>query len=481
MADIFQRVAENIRRRRLLTRGETVVVAVSGGVDSMVLFHVLSRLAPRQEWRLIVAHADHGWRGEESAHDREFVEQTSMRAGWPCVSTRLSIRRRKGESPEMAARRLRHGFLAGVAAQHGCRRMALGHQADDQVEQFFLRLCRGGGAQALAGLRWAGPSPVNSTVELVRPLLNVTREELLTLAEQEGWAFRIDATNASTDILRNRIRHELLPLLRRDFQPGLNQVVGQSMDLLSEAWAYLAEEAARWRQNGEGRPSFDELAMALQREILHGQLVAAGVEPSFALVEQLRSQASLPVEVAPGKRIARDDHARLHWVGPAPKLNRVLEPDHKVISLRQNQGQCGFAGVRLRWRRVAGRWDGRLPRPQAGEEVFDAAKIGRSIRLRTWRPGDRFQPVGLPRPAKLQDMFVNLKIPRAQRHALLVGEVADGRIFWVEGLRIGEQFKLDNSTARQLKWHWRRARASQSRLRAEGHNATLPAQIGSNG
>ncbi len=189
----------------------------------MVLLEVLRRLAHANRWKLTVAHFNHQLRGRASEADEKFMARITEEWDLPMVVGRAPVRTfaaRHGLSLEMAARGLRHEFLARSACNRGVETIALAHHADDQVELFFLRLLRGAGGEGLAGMKWSSPSPSDPAITLIRPLLGCAKAELRLFAEQQSLTFREDASNASLDFLRNRIRHELLPLLVKQYQPA---------------------------------------------------------------------------------------------------------------------------------------------------------------------------------------------------------------------------------------------------------------------
>jgi tRNA(Ile)-lysidine synthase len=174
VTDLLQRVEQNVQNRRLLKRSDRILVGVSGGLDSMVLLHALQRLLSRHCWRLTVAHFNHQLRGRSSDADEKLVRQTAAALKLPFVAGRADVggfARKSKLSIEMAARKLRHDFFARTARERKIHIIALAHHADDQVELFFLRLLRGAGGEGLAGMKWRAPSPVDSTITLVRPLL----------------------------------------------------------------------------------------------------------------------------------------------------------------------------------------------------------------------------------------------------------------------------------------------------------------------
>src|SRR5213592_3655617 len=233
MSDLVQRIESAIQSKQLLRPQQSLLVAVSGGLDSMVLLEVLRRLAAIHLWQLCVAHFNHRLRGRDSDRDEQLVRSTAARLRIPCLVGHANVKETAHEqkqSLEMAGRQLRHQFLARVARERNVSSIALAHQADDQVELFFLRLLRGAGGQGLAGMKWTSPSPIDRNLTLVRPLLDCAKAELRQFARAAGIKFREDASNASLDILRNRVRQELLPRLRQRFQPAIARIVLRQME-----------------------------------------------------------------------------------------------------------------------------------------------------------------------------------------------------------------------------------------------------------
>jgi tRNA(Ile)-lysidine synthase len=426
----------------------------------MVLLAILRRLAVRERWRLCTAHFNHRLRGRSSDADERLVRTIARRWKIPCAVGRAragELAAREGVSLEMAAREARHGFLARTAGRRRMRVIALAHQADDQVELFFLRLIRGAGTAGLSGMKWLSPSPADSELTLVRPLLGCTKAELAQFARQEGIPFREDASNASTDVLRNRVRHELLPLLERNYQPALPAVVLRTMAVLGAEAELVAELARAWRGNREQTP-FAGLPLAVQRRVLQDALLELGVDVDFDRVELLRSRPG-PVTIGPELSLQHDGAGRVEAKRPAARAG--FRAGRAVIVLRGAAGAGRFDGLCWQWSAEAvARGDQRRPRFGVGWEWYDADSVGSRVILRHWQAGDRYQPAGMPGPVKLQDQFTNLKIPRARRHQLVVATTVTGAIWWVEGLRIAEAFKLRAGTRRRLRWCWRRAGAA---------------------
>jgi tRNA(Ile)-lysidine synthase len=357
--------------------GEPLLIGVSGGPDSVALLHALVKLGYRPH----VCHLNHRWRGVASDADAAFVRALAVKLGLP-----VTIGSRKVPHTEAAARQARQEFFERVAKKTGIRTLALAHTADDQVETFLLRLLRGAGTTGL-GAMW--PERRIGKLRVVRPMLEVSRKEVLKYLSAEGLKYREDASNADRRFLRNRLRHELLPLLERDYNPGIRSVLRRTAEI-------LRAEAAK------------EPVAAQRREIRRqlGNL-------NFRQVEEVRKKLAgqLPVK-APGK-------TRI------PALGIVLECAGLTAPCRIRKGGL---------------------KPPHSTEYFDADALGDRLIVRTWRDGDRFQPLGMKGEKKLQDFFVDEKVPRRERGLVPLLCAADGRIAWIIGHRMAEPFKVTTRT-----------------------------------
>lgn len=496
MSALLEQVDKKIRAQELFERGQSILVGVSGGLDSMVLLHILHVLAKPNGWKLSVAHLNHRLRGRSSDGDERLVRRRCQELRLRLFVERADVRElanREKVSIEMAARKARHNFFRRVTAKKRISTIALAHHADDQVELFFIRLLRGSGGEGLGGMKWRSRLPVSegvgelvtngvrellrprrarSGVEVVRPLLGESKCALNEYAAANKINFREDATNASLDILRNRIRHELLPLLRQRYQPGLSEVVlraaeivGKEAELakrIAEEWLSHKQKARPSSKAPTGRPAsgegFSALPVAVQRRCLQMQLLTEGVSPDYELIEHLRLKPDVEICVKPARGstgyIVRDLDGLLGW-----RTTEKIEfgNGYQEVRLAPNgaAGQTTFDAVQLRWK-VEAKAGASLPKHSTGMEYFDADHVGSNVMLRHWRKGDRFRPIGLGQNVKLQDLFVNQKVPQALRHRLVIAESEKGEIFWVEGQRISERFQLTKGTKRRLQWQWKR-------------------------
>ncbi|MGV3773358.1 MAG: tRNA lysidine(34) synthetase TilS [Verrucomicrobiales bacterium] len=420
-------------------------MGVSGGLDSMALLHLLSRAPVQSSCRLIIAHFNHMLRGDESDADETFVANQANQLGLDFIAGRGDVARlakERGFSIEMAARHLRHDFFAREAFSCGAAAVALAHHLDDQIESFFLKLFRGNTGEGLAGMRWK--TRRWGEIEIIRPLLSCSKEELKAWVAQELIPYREDSSNAQNEYLRNKLRNQVLPRLREDF-PHLPAAVQRWQAVVGEEKRFVIEQAANWL-GGINQQSYVTLHLAIQREVIHQQLVAMGLSFDFEVIEKLRLHPIQPILISKDVMVARQEDGRL-TILPAGTPAEPFQTDSVQVFLSQEPQRFTFGGKEL----VAQWVPSSQFRMDNHAEYFDAGNVGASFTLRYWRPGDRYQPIGMDQLVKLQDLFTNAKIDRAARRHLLVAEAANGEIFWVERLRISEKFKVAASSSTLLK------------------------------
>jgi len=366
-------------------------------------------------------------------------------------------------------------------------------------------------------MKWRNASPSNPAIDLVRPLLDQPKAVLREYAATEKIPFREDASNASVEIQRNRIRHELLPLLRRHYQPALDKTILRVMEIAGAEADFVAKASLSWLEEirnpkseirkrpeirnpkrdhqareraasglkGRTRTThhapritsypttlFSDLPVAVQRRCVQTQLLGLGIAPDFDLIEQLRIKADQPVSVGisrsadsavPANCLPETDgkpvpQAVVRDCSGILRLTHSRQPGFQPASLELvldcRAGEVLFAGATIQWKILPG--GSRPAMHRLGCEFFDADRVGERVLLRHWQPGDRFQPIGMSAPVKLQDLFTNQKILRNRRHELILAATASGEVFWVEGLRISERFKLTQRSDRRLRWQWAR-------------------------
>jgi tRNA(Ile)-lysidine synthase len=419
----LEAVSRSITRRGLLRPTDSVLVAVSGGPDSTALFAALVEIG-RGRWRVGAAHVNHRLRGRDSERDQRFAERLAARLG--CTFHAVEAPIVGGQNLEERAREKRYAALLGIARDGRYRRVATGHTLDDQAETVLHRASRGAGIAGLGGIH---PERADG---VIRPLLDVSRADVLRFLNRRGLRYRMDRTNASPRFTRNRIRRLLL-LLEREVNPAVRSALGRLADLARDDEMALENLAHKHARSAIRDGALDAAQLlrspaGIQRRILRRWLAEVrGGEKGigFMHVERVRALASDPREgrtiVLPGGSVTYD-RGRLHF---------NLRPNRPPRYLRglPREGSVDLPSWHLRVRTA-----GRRIAPGPWRAVFDLAALdGRAIVVRSPRPGDRLRPLGLGGSKKLQDVFVDAKVPRGERPSWPVVEQG-GSILWVPGL-----------------------------------------------
>ncbi len=460
---VLVRTRQMITDRRMLNHGEGVLVAVSGGPDSVALLHLLHRLAPEFGVRLNVAHLNHCLRGEEAEEDAHFVQALGESLGLDVTIGQVNLYAgsRRG-SLQAAARAARYRFLEEVAVRKGASRIAVGHHLDDQAETVLMRFLRGAGADGLAGMAPERRISTGSAIVLIRPLLEVSRRELQTYLERHQLPFRRDSSNRNPKYLRNRVRMELIPLLEGRYNRRLSaHLAGLARQMRWDAEHLQAEAAVALTDLSEpasrepgpavtlDRRRAADLPPALLTRVLRlaHERVAPGaaldqshVEAVLDLVSISEGSASLDL---PGGVVARRAYDKLIL---AVRGAVVFPPE---VSLAV-PGRAGLPGSGLAV--VAELL------PAASDSTWSAAperavfdydllrQSGGPLRVRTRRPGDRLEPEGLSSGSrKVQDLLVDAKISRFKRD-LVPLVVAGADVLWVAGVRQSRLYPVTEQT-----------------------------------
>lgn len=441
---------------RMVRRGETVVLAVSGGVDSMTLVDVFSRLAGPWGLGLVIGHVNHGLRGGESERDMRFVQEQALKYGIPCEVKRLGNEDYPaGENLQAFARRLRYEFLDQIAGKWGASRIATGHNRDDHVETLLMQIFRGAGG--LWGIQAARER------RYIRPLLGASRTEIEAYAAERNLSFCEDSSNRKPLYLRNRIRSEFLPWLRREVNPRVDERLAALAALSRQESAFLdrlAREGLAQVQVQEGRPgevvldrrAFLSLDPVLQRRILRILWTElAGLPGGIRYVHlHVPSPALLQAVGGPARRFQLA--GGLEILVEEGRLR--LRPSNKGVhptsySHAYAPGQTLWlpeAGLEIRSEWVGVQVFAGRERPGPREAFLDESLCRGEMRFRSFRPGDRFVPLGMQDEKKLKDFFIDEKVPSGERHRVPLFEIG-GRIAWVVGLRIDDRFKVQPWTA----------------------------------
>ena len=434
---MIDKVRHTILGHGLIQASEPVWVAVSGGVDSMVLLHVLQSLGHPCR----VAHVDHGLRGEASDGDRAFVEAHCAEHGLPIEVVRVDVEARAeatGESKQMAARALRRAWFHQLM-ERGPQKLATAHHADDAVETFFLGLIQGMGARG-----W-GSIPVQKD-GIIRPLIAVTREEILGYAREHDIRWREDASNIEEAYLRNRVRHELLPMLER-WRPGTQRTIARNVRLFGEL-DQLARAAGENALNGIVPEADGTLRIPIERIL--------GSTPLLVLHHLLRGQGFHPDRLDDMLQAMRDGRTGTRFPGEglevfvdrrrlvlAPQKPRptwvITAPDAVPAGAPISFLSCPASGVGSD--------------PSNAIAWLDADSLSFPLQLRPWRAGDRMRPEGLGGSKLISDILTDAKVPRDTKERTYVLADAE-RMIWLCGWRLAEGVKATPMSTNVLRVEW---------------------------
>jgi tRNA(Ile)-lysidine synthase len=449
---------------------DKLLVAVSGGPDSAALLHLLLMVRDTLGVGLEVAHLDHGLREKAGESDSRFVSKMAEREGLTLHSRRVDVpglHAEEGGSIEALARRERYAFLNEARAVAGARWIVTGHTADDQVETFLMNLLRGAGPRGLGGMLPVGPGP------MCRPLLESWREEIISFLEANDLPYRLDPTNADTALTRNRIRHRLVPILKRDFGSSVLRTLARESQLMNDLDEFLSLESdrvlKRVAHENDLRLDRDEIRLlvaglktyprVMQRSALRAALedLAGGLEEiTLAHIDALldlvhRKEGSGEIHL-PHRLLARREYEHLVLrvsmegddVHPSPEASAPLD--------LARPGELRWGRCHLKWslapvEAARGDW---AESPE--RSFFDVLAPVAPVYLRAMRPGDRLEPKGMEGSQKVSDLFINRKVPRHLRTRIPLlcdnGGPEDGeRILWVVGQRRSRHAPVDPETS----------------------------------
>ncbi|MSQ14674.1 MAG: tRNA lysidine(34) synthetase TilS [Dehalococcoidia bacterium] len=460
-----RRVARFLSESAIIRRGESGVVAVSGGADSLCLVHILHALKDRMGIKLTIAHLDHGLRGEDAEMDASFVAQIATEMDVPSVIEKRDVRAFKEShklSWEEAARILRYEFLAETAKSVGAQWVAVGHTKDDLAETVLMHIIRGSGIYGLKGMGPRGPWPYpiqTRDVRLVRPILELTGEDTRRYCDALNLHARFDASNLSDTYTRNRVRSKLLPQLA-----GYNTNIPEALARLSRAaagqiqlldwdldkiWDDLAESqygAVRIRKSVMTALPHVLQVHAVRRAIsyLVGDTDGISEVHLDAIIKAIAGRAGTSLNLPRGISLAKEYRVAILGINlDATRELPRLEGEYNIAV----PGDSLLPGWGIETKIVA--FDEERPEPDKWRAVLDYDCVGSPLVLRSRRPGDRFFPHGMESSKKLQVFMVDAHVPKELRDDVPIF-VAASDIVWVAGLRTDNRVRTTTTTKRAL-------------------------------
>ena len=471
---MLKKVDEILKRN--VGKNDLLVVAVSGGPDSVCLLDLLRRL----NYRLVVAHFNHQLRGKAADRDEQLVIRLAKQSGLLMEVGRADVKtfaRKNKLGPEEAARKLRYQFLDQVARKYQARFIVLAHHRDDNLETILMHFLRGAGLRGLIGLKLTQGN-------LLRPLLVFSKQEILEYCQQYKLKFRTDATNRQTKFTRNYLRLKIIPLLKQIY-PDFEKVLLKNAGLYGEIEEFLNEQVKKLvKQNEIKVTDFLKLPEILQKQLIEQIYIQqTGSTEGLALKQVGEVQVLIKknhtgkckklggglefrieygkvrVEEIQNSKFKIQNEERSKKRGEGKEKRKLVKGEDYIVSLLSFRLACtepaecvrnlsssdclpASGGIR---RSMNGLKDRRLTFKK-GEIILDQAKAGEEIFTRNWQKGDFFYPLGLGGKKKLQDFFTDQKITVSQRKVIPIFTNTKGDIMAVGKLAIDERFKVDEET-----------------------------------
>jgi tRNA(Ile)-lysidine synthase len=447
---LVRKVTRVIEQEKLIKRGERVLVALSGGIDSVTLLYVLNEIRQALSFDCAVAHVNHLLRGNESQRDEDFAKSLAEKFSFPYHSHRVDVKseaKRAGKSIQHAARDVRYSFLNETALKHGYQKIAVAHTLDDQVETFMLRILKGTGMRGLLAI------PMRRD-RIVRPFLETERKEIEEYVSANGVTFMEDSSNMKVVYERNFLRREVLPLMER-LNPRFREKVLLLLKDLAAVNGMLERRVEEFMSaevhNGQGTISFKVKRLIALDEEIRFRVIARALSRMVPEFMPLREHMILIDKILSGSRpnlFAMLPHG-LKVKKVYGDLILTTETDKAspmgVYPVLEGENRLKEFGINLHVS-VLGEQDNAPPVQVSGEGLFDAKKLGR-LCVRTFREGDRLVPFGMDRQVKLKNFFIAQKIPRDERRRIPL-LISGNDIIWVIGYRTDDRYKVTEETRR---------------------------------
>ena len=450
---ILKKAKQTILDYRMVEPRDLIIVAVSGGPDSICLLDILHQLSYGLETSLIVAHFDHGLRPKEDQAETQLVKHLADSLGITFETERAVHLKADTASLEEKAREARYSFLERVREKHNGTKIAFGHNLNDQAETFLMRLLRGSGPAGLSGI------PPERNGRIIRPLIRMQREDIILYLNVRGIPYSTDSSNTDAKYLRNRIRHELLPLMM-DYQPKLIERLGETADLLREEDSYLDHMAGEWiEKESEQLPdciavsilSLKDLPLPFQNRVV--RILLKKVNNSLRRIDHghIKSIIALADSKSPHAMLDLPNHLVVRRI--YEKLMFASNEDKPVQGfsyLLDGPGDL-FLNETGQTLRVEEK-DYTAPDIEAGgySVNLDADSIQYPLTVRNFNQGDRFVPLGMNGHKKVKKFFIDLKVPYRERPAVPI-VLSQGKIVWICKYRIDDRFKVCPWTKKVIK------------------------------
>jgi len=451
--NIINKVRATILRYEMIAPGDKVIVALSGGPDSICLLNALDKLSPELEISLVAAHFNHGLRGGEDESETQLTRDVAVSMDLPFETETAKGLMDSDSSLEERARDARYAFLEKIRKAHMAQKIAMGHNLNDQAETVLMRLLRGSGPSGMAGI-----PPVRDN-RIIRPLIEIKREEIMDYLKTRGIPFAVDSSNSNKKHLRNSIRLELMPMML-DYQPRLLERLGMVSNIIRDEDVFLESMASEWidreriNQADISVPvsSIKTLPGPLRNRVIRALLKQVNgdtypmeydhIASVSGLLKNERPQCAIDL---PNGIVVRKTYDNLHFI-----LKPYKDIKEYSYSLEGPGTYClDAAGQTLSLDEIDGSTD-IFMEESLSTACLDADKLRYPLIVRNFRPGDRFMPLGMTGYKKIKRFFIDLKVPSEKR--ILTPILTSGdRVAWICGYRLDERFKVTSQTKKMLR------------------------------
>ena len=466
-----EKALQTIKKFDMLSFNDRVLIGISGGPDSVTLLNVLLSFKKRYNLSFFIAHLDHMLRGKESDEDVNFVKNLAQELGLPCEVKSynlIKIARKEHLTLEEAARKYRYKFYLETAKKFKTNKIALGHNADDQVETVLMRFLRGSGLEGLMGI-----PPVRG--KIIRPLIECSRAEIEEYCKENKIEYRVDSSNKEVVYFRNKIRLELLPLLSKGYNKNIKGIVLRLRSIVSEVSAYLNQETELLFKEVVKRESpemviinlkkFTFLPLALKRriirksiEVVKGDLYCISFrhnneilklteyqlgEKEIHLPDNLMVKKIYNKMMIYKKRISKDRKEEI----PTPWEYNILIPgktEIKSLDIEVEIKILDSANIKSSLYFTKKKSKGEFL------EFIDYNKVNPPLKLRNRRSGDRFYPLKMKGLKKVKNFFIDNKIPKDYRDLIPILIDSEDKIIWIVGMRLDDRVKINSDTKKVL-------------------------------
>ncbi|MFS1510832.1 tRNA lysidine(34) synthetase TilS [Chengkuizengella sp. SCS-71B] len=465
--ELVQNVENLIKENHLFEVGERIIVALSGGPDSMALLHILHTLSSNWNFKLIAVHINHQFRGIEADQEETLVQQWCNELQVPCEIGKIDVPayiEQTGKNAQVAAREKRYEFLYQIAEQYSSSKITLAHHADDQAETILMRLIRGTGPEGLTGISMRR---MENRMQFIRPLLRIYKSEILSYCHQNQLKYTQDSSNLQKKYFRNEIRLDVIPYLKK-YNHKLEQSLNRLSDMMTEEQSYLEQETDKYfkkiiKKNNYGfyfsRKTFISLHIALQRRLIklilsylcsgHYSFEYKTIEICRVAIEQNRT-STMHLDISEQIFFIRE-YDQVEFSNQK-KIQENLSFSYKV---EENTTQLEVFEANLLFEFAAesaskSDLDSLIKGQSNTEVIFDMNQLIFPLSIRNRKPGDRIKLKGLNGTKKVKDIFIDEKIPPSMREKIPLLVDAKQQVLWIPGIRVSSHAEMEEKTSRIL-------------------------------